>query len=759
LLVIGLNVPDFGPIIVSNTSTATDGLTPTILTADAHDPIEISSDVEFDSMVIAEGWPGNGSPSDPYIIENLSISALETSINITDVNASFIIRNCELTAPYIEERAYRYSVLLDNSSNGAIESCVMANQHTGIYLRSSPCRIFNNTIYKQWIYGINVWMSSSSIIENNTLYFADIEISYSYGSIIRYNTVTHDSGIGIDIGEEWRTNVSFNTIINCSYGIYSFDGEDCVIVGNVITDCEEAGINLSLSRNMTVLDNEMQNCGLSVSGISIWEYNHTISGNTVNGLQVGYLTGLSHVTFDDTSYGQLILVQCDYVTIQNSSFHNVSTGVTLGYCTSSSVLNTEFYHNGYAGLWVSHSDDTIIDGVTARDNKFGIYLWESPSSTVRDCILEDNWDAGILNSGADFSTMENNVISSSSDTVDGINLSIAIDCVISQNTLTNVGIDIQSYQLSNWKHTFSGNAINGKPLGYFEGLTSTSLDGTLYGQLILLECENVIINGGNFSRAGGVSIYESENCTLHDAEIIGSCDSGVELYRSPGALIENVDCSEAFRTGIRIHQSSQSIIKNCDSNRSSSGGISVYYSENCVIQGCRVSGNYWSGIALDSSYSIVGQNWIRNNEHDGLVMMDCSECTITENVVIDNKGYGVVVVSYPELEGRNHIYGNSIGWNVEGNAIDYGLFNTWDNGVDAGNAWSDYNGTGYYYIEGEGGSVDRFPTILNRSHIDGPTEPQGGIDIVLVGVVGVSTSIVVGSLIVYWRRKYPFTEE
>jgi parallel beta-helix repeat protein len=422
------------------------------------------------------------------------------------------------------------------------------------------------------------------------------------------------------------------------------------------------------------------------------------------------------------------------------------------------VLNTEVYHNGRTGLEVAFSENTLVEEVTARDNNMGIHLWEAPSSVVRDCVLEDNWGGGIYNSGADFSTIENNTVTSSSETHIGIKLSHTIDCILTQNTLNNVGFDIQSYQESNWRHVFSDNTINGKPFGYFDGANNTSIDGTLYGQLVLLACENVVVNGGEFNNAGGVSIYYSENCTLLDVEINGSCDDGVDVYRTPGTWIENLVCSEAYRTGIEIHSSPRSTIIRCDSNRSSGSGIAVYYSESSVIQDCRVSENLWTGIVLGSSFSTVKQNWIQKNGDVGLLIMDCTDSSIIDNVVIDNEALGILVITYPGVNGNNSIFDNSIGWNVEGNAYDYGANNTWDNGVDTGNRWADYNGTGYYYIEGEGNAVDRFPSTLNRSDIDGLDEPQIGSDLLLVGTVAVSTTIVVGSLIVYWKRKYPSTE-
>jgi parallel beta-helix repeat protein len=57
----------------------------------------------------------------------------------------------------------------------------------------------------------------------------------------------------------------------------------------------------------------------------------------------------------------------------------------------------------------------------------------------------------------------------------------------------------------------------------------------------------------------------------------------------------------------------------------------------------------------------------------------------------------------------NTIFGNTISGSGIGNALDDGGFNIWDNGIDTGNTWSDYNGGGLYEISGSANSVDRWP--------------------------------------------------
>jgi len=81
--------------------------------------------------------------------------------------------------------------------------------------------------------------------------------------------------------------------------------------------------------------------------------------------------------------------------------------------------------------------------------------------------------------------------------------------------------------------------------------------------------------------------------------------------------------------------------------------------------------------------------------------------SFVNNTVTENQGYGI------DLEGSgNTLYGNIIGGNGVFNARDRGSNNTWDDSVSLGNAWDDYVGFGSYAIEGEAGSVDRYPLTV-----------------------------------------------
>ena len=56
-----------------------------------HDPISIISNAEL----VSQGWPGSGTPANPYRIEGLSINQTGvTRISISQTSAHILIQNC-----------------------------------------------------------------------------------------------------------------------------------------------------------------------------------------------------------------------------------------------------------------------------------------------------------------------------------------------------------------------------------------------------------------------------------------------------------------------------------------------------------------------------------------------------------------------------------------------------------------------------------------------------------------------------------------
>jgi len=94
--------------------------------------------------------------------------------------------------------------------------------------------------------------------------------------------------------------------------------------GNTLSSNEEGGIFLlDESGNNIITNNSFFNDGLWVS----YSYHNNVENNTVNGKPLVYLEETSDKVIDEA--GQVILIGCENITIQNHEISNICVGIKL----------------------------------------------------------------------------------------------------------------------------------------------------------------------------------------------------------------------------------------------------------------------------------------------------------------------------------------------------------------------------------------------------------------------------------------------
>ena len=131
------------------------------LSYEAHAPIQIDNNTHFEDLATSEGWDGDGSSGEPYIISGYSISTNSVHcIYIQQVTAYFEIRNCHFSGGMPTDGVY-----LNNTQNGLIENCTIVNKANGIRTDNSNDILVNNcsisncggsTIIARWSDNIDV---------------------------------------------------------------------------------------------------------------------------------------------------------------------------------------------------------------------------------------------------------------------------------------------------------------------------------------------------------------------------------------------------------------------------------------------------------------------------------------------------------------------------------------------------------------------------------------------------------------------------
>ena len=285
-----------------------------------HAAIYIDGDANFTATALLEGWPGDGSPENPFIIEWLYIDLGDGEghcIMISNTRVSFTISNCNLTGA--NNAAYRETIFwqpmdesppreqmnkgagihLHNVSNGELVSNNCTNNSIGIDLFYADSNTVSSNNCTNNGHGIVLWGSYSNTVTNNTCSSnteGGISLYVSKHNTLTNNTCTNNR-IGIYLytyGAGWRPDhypsqggysntIANNTCNNNSIGIDLLYAEFFTIANNTCNN-NDIGINLEKSHSNTVSDNTCNNNRIGIylddrSESNTME-NNTFSGNT-----------------------------------------------------------------------------------------------------------------------------------------------------------------------------------------------------------------------------------------------------------------------------------------------------------------------------------------------------------------------------------------------------------------------------------------------------------------------------------------------
>jgi len=187
-----------------------------------------------------------------------------------------------------------------------------------------------------------------------TPYVIDIYKSINLIGENKVNTIINGSGIWVNVTEVL---ISGFTLQNYS-DIQVMSSNNITITDNII-DNYYFGISfmmLIFPNNNTITNNTFFNCGLT-----LWGYNNLVYNNTVNGKPLVYLESTSDKVIDYA--GQVILIDCDNVTINNLEISKVDFGIQLYECTNCYVNSNVLSYNGMGVFLENSTSNTISDNI------------------------------------------------------------------------------------------------------------------------------------------------------------------------------------------------------------------------------------------------------------------------------------------------------------------------------------------------------------------------------------------------------------
>ncbi len=345
------------------------------------------------------------------------------------------------------------------------------------------------------------------------------------------------------------------------------------------------------------------------------------------------------------SRGILLNNNCDNNTLIGNIVKNNNIGIELiTGCDSNNLKNNIIQSNSYRGLSVSINclnnilfNNTVMNPVSFQ----GIFVSSSNGVKIANNTLSSN-PTGIDLISSDNVIVANNSISNSNDF--GISITYGNNDKLYANKLVNNGLYLYGFDSEIKSHTIaSNNSVNGRQIRMYidkKNLVPENFTGA--GQIILLNCNNSIINNLNLSRSTvGLHMFKCNNNTIENLTLNNN-RWGIYLYTSSvNNTIQNCTANNCM-IGIRVYtDGDKNIIRNNTLNNNTQYGIEVYYSDNCTFTSNKINYNNRGISSYMSIYNLITNNTINNNNEHGVILSNCNHTQIINNIVNNNGKTGV----------------------------------------------------------------------------------------------------------------------
>ncbi len=679
--------------------------------------IYIHKNDELKEYIEENGYPGNGSENDPFIINDLIVDSSHHSnfagIYIRETTSNLIIRN--LTVSGFEE-----GIKLIEASNIGIDECSIESSFNGLSLEicekninisDSEIRSCNRGILLQDSPGVNILDTMIVNCEESL----EIKSNSHRANIKNVQFLKGSSGVILD-------DVDDITIEDCSIsnfksiGIEIDHGLNVLVDGCSIDNGDSIGIRTHYSHNITIMDSFLRNntdygilssntdrlhvydCHFWHSSISIpsgdFEYKDIrISNNTINGKKLVFKIkeDLGNWKFPE-EIGQVFCYFCNNVNISDNSFSNVLMPLNFYNCVNITLKKLDFHNNHNFGISAYQCENLILYGCKLNGTKgYGIITDYCRQIEINDCVISDNYDG--VKSYSSYSTFDiNNSIfqgegdllwstlphslnitncSFRSNGFQGAYIQISTKLRLENNSFEKTGIYFP--YATNFEMIHSNNTVNGKSLVFIRNRdmkNSTLLANP--GQIILHYVENLTIDSLDLSEGYiPIQMFYASNISILNTTISESL-TGLSLEYSDCILMDNCSILNCGK-GININGCTDFTFK--DSSISENMGWTDYsiYSGSIFNEGTGIYNRYATGGCISNCtfennpigiYSVGSSMTIRDCFlRNGSTGIDISYPNFNErifnNTIIDMKDSGVMFKGQGVSIRDNKLYGCS----------------------------------------------------------------------------------------------------
>ncbi len=553
--------------------------------------------------------------------------------------------------------------LIDNASAGDTIYIPSGIYYENIIINKSISLIGedkNTTIIDGGGSGYVVYLSADWV---NLSRFS-IQNGYSGFKIQTNHTIIADTRIvdnkfeGVIISDSNHNTFRDNTISHNGYyqgeGIGVYNSNNNIISGNYISNngrWDNVGLRIVDSKNNLISDNIFDKDGFLIRG----EYENSIANNTINGKPLVYLLDKSDIIIDNA--GQVILINCDNITIQNQKFFSIVIGIDLQYSHNCFILNNTISSNSMQGIYLHDANNNTISNNTIQNNNYeGIHLGGFHNSITDNIINHNSYGIRI---SSDNNIIIGNIISSN---YAGIFSWITHNNIISGNTITNNDDGIRFEGTSHVRgnnNTIIGNIISSND--------EDGIDLSYYSN-------NTIMGNTVTDNEQGMDLYQSEGSIIINNTISNNQYNGFQLYRSSKNLLKNNNMQNNNPNFMVEGYTLEEFYNDIDSSNIVNGKPVYYWTDtenamipvnvgyivlvnctNILVKNTTITNEYQGIMLIKTQKSTIAGNIFSHNSYGINLRMNSEDNTLTSNI-ITNGSYGILL----EDSSNNTITGNNI---------------------------------------------------------------------------------------------------
>jgi parallel beta-helix repeat protein len=485
---------------------------------------------------------GNGTYSEPYVIQDLIISKSSgICILINNSNVYFKIQNCTLYTNYIAIRL----INVKNSKiiNSTVDAC------TGIFL--SNCEnnsISENTVNLNECCGISLENSNNNTISENLINnnYHGISLEFSDNNTISGNRATNNYRYGIISNNSNTNKFIINNLTDHLYGIYLINSNYNTISGNNAIDNHYGGFYLSYCEGNTI------------------SYNYGVVGEHDFGIWVDYSD--NNTITENIWFGNIIKNKWADLVLRYSNF-----------C----IITANVIQDGY--LYFLLSNNNTISGNVINNSKIkipGIILYDSYNTTITANLM--------YNCGMDLESSfqgKPHLLKNLEYLINGITSPNEVDTTNLVNGKPLYYYD-SKMNLEPRNFTNAGQAILVNCTNSL--ISNLNISYSLFG-IELFYCSNNTISGNSVQHnGGGIYLKYSRNNTLSE-NIANNNNIGIYFYISNDNNISG-NWAEGNNYGIFLRESNENFISG-NTLKSNYYGIYLSNSNMNIIKGNILTGN------------------------------------------------------------------------------------------------------------------------------------------------------------------------